>query len=154
MAILRRYICSKHGEFDAWADEATRCPAAKCRCKPREMVSAPAVHRGATASIDKTANQLAIDFNMTNMKSTREGESQSGYFKRNNAPAPPEPRPGDGVLWGNHGRFDLAAITKGGAAKPVRDEQVGFNPQQAGIRRGPTTASYIADHENLKIKPS
>lgn len=156
MAILKRFICSKHGEFEAWSDEqeGLRCPKAKCRCKPREMVSAPAVHReGRTANIDKTVDQLAMDFKMTNIKSTREGENQSGYYTRNNAPAPkPEPRPGDAVMWGGGGRFNLDGIVKNGAARPVMGEQVGFSPKDAGIRRGPAVSSVIKDHENLKIE--
>lgn len=153
MAILKRFICSRHGEFDAWSDSAVRCPAAKCRCKPREMVSAPAVHTsGRTAGADKTLNQLATDFNMTNIKSTREGENQSGYFTRNNAkPKPSEPRPGDSVMWGNTGNFSMQNIMQGGAFRPVRGEQVGVKPTDVGVKKGPVTASYIPDHENLKI---
>lgn len=154
MAVLKRYICSRHGEFDAWNEGQVRCPAAKCRCKPREQVSAPAIHTtGRTAGADKTLNQLAMDFKMTNIKSTKEGENQAGYFTRNNTiPPPSEPQPRDSVIWGGGGRFDMASILQNGAARPVRDEQVGVKPRDVGVNRGPITASYTADHENLKIQ--
>ena len=152
MAVLKRYICSKHGEFDAWNEGGVRCPAAKCRCKPREMVSAPAIHTsGRTAGYDKTLNNLASDFNMTNIKSTKEGENQSGYFTRNNQTKPAEPRPGDSVMWGSQGGFSMQNIMGGNAFRSVRGESVGVKPTEVGVKRGPTTASYIADHENLKI---
>ena len=37
-----------------------------------------------TKKNDKTINQLAMDFDMTNIKSTREGENQAGFFTRKN----------------------------------------------------------------------
>jgi hypothetical protein len=40
----------------------------------------------------------------------------------------------------------------GGAIKSVRGESVGFNPRDAGELRGPRTASYVGDHEQLTIK--
>lgn len=152
MAVLKTYICSKHGEFDAWNESAVRCPAAKCRCKPREMVSAPAIRTSTrTADMDKTLDNLATDFKMTNIKSTREGENQSGYFTRNNTAKPAEPRPGDSVMWGNQGGFSMQNVMSGNAFKSVRGESVGVKPTDVGVKRGPTTASYVADHENLKI---
>ena len=33
---------------------------------------------------DKNIEQLALEFNMTDIKSTKEGEHQTGYLKRNN----------------------------------------------------------------------
>jgi len=39
----------------------------------------------------------------------------------------------------------------GGAVRPVRDESVGFRPQDAGNLTGPKAASYMQDHENLKV---
>lgn len=149
MAILKRFVCSKHGEFDAWADDAIRCPAARCRCKPREMVSAPAVHRGATASKDKTLNQLAMDFNMTNLKSAREGEAQSGYLTRNNAPVPKEARPGDAVMWGGGGKFALDSMVKGNGIKSIAGE-----PTSATLGGAPKLQPswVMKDHENLQIK--
>ena len=138
MAVLKRFICSKHGEFDAWAEGSVRCPAAKCRCKPREMVSAPAYHGGRTAGIDKTLNNLASDFKMTDMRSSKEGDSQAGFHHHGQSnDAPP---PGSGVLWGNAGAMNLETLIKGGGPKPVRDEKVGIKASDMGVQnRGPNT---------------
>ena len=146
MAILRRYICSKHGEFDAWEDSFPRCPAQKCRCKPRQMVSAPAVHTsGRTSGIDSTLKNLASDFKMTNLSSAREGESQAAHHSH------AEPKPGSGVMWGDAGGMKLDSIVKGGQFRSVRGEQVGVKPTELGVKRGPAVASYMKDHENLKL---
>jgi hypothetical protein len=37
-----------------------------------------------TKATDKNLKQLAIDYDMTDIKSTREGEHQTGYMKRKN----------------------------------------------------------------------
>ena len=151
MAILNRFICSKHGEFDAWSDDAVRCPKPKCRCKPRQQVSGPAIHTsGATPRIDGTLNKLASDFKMTNIASAREGENQSKHFSH--AQNPRESRPGDSVMWGNQGGMNRASILKGGSFQSVRGESVGVKPSEVGVKKGPIAASYIADHENLKIE--
>lgn len=151
MAILNRFICSKHGEFEAWSDDSVRCPMAKCRCKPRQMVSGPAIHTsGATPKIDSTLNNLATDFKMTNLASAREGENQSKHFSH--AKNPTEPRPGDSVMWGNQGSLDMGSILKGNRFQSVRGESVGVKPSDVGVKKGPITASYIPDHENLKIE--
>lgn len=150
MSILYRYICSRHGEFDAWGDDGVRCPAAKCRCKPRQMLSAPAIHTtGATKKLDATLSNLASDFKMTNLHSAKEGENQAAHFSH--AKNPTEPRPGDSVMWGNNGSLNMQNILKGGAFKSVRGESVGVKPSEVGVNKQPIAASYIADHENLKI---
>ena len=102
---------------------------------------------------DNNIKSLAKDFNMTNIKSTREGEFQDGYLTRNNAPPvqqPPEQRPGSGVIWGDAGNYSMANML-GGMIKPVAGEQVGFSPKDANITRGPMAASFTADHDNLKL---
>jgi len=109
---------------------------------------------------DKRLKQLAADYKMTDIKSTREGESQSNYLAKNNpvvssqSEQPREPRPGDSVIWGDSGgkKLSMGNILGGRAFPPVRDEQVGFNPKQNGNLTGPRSASYIPDHENLAIK--
>jgi len=111
------------------------------------------VKGGRSKRNDQNIKQLASDFNMTNIKSTREGESQDGYLTRNNAPpvqAPPEQQPGSGVIWGDAGKFNMAGML-GGMIKPVAGEQVGFSPKDANITRGPMAASFTADHDNLKL---
>jgi len=119
-----------------------------------------------TKKNDKTIKQLAMDFDMTNIKSTREGENQSGFFTRKNKTSkkqlekeaaiasqrPREPRPGDSAIWGGDSRYSLGNVIKGGAVRSVMGESVGMNPRDAGNLTGPKAASYIADHENLQVK--
>jgi hypothetical protein len=119
-----------------------------------------------TKKNDKTIKQLAMDFDMTNIKSTREGENQSGFFTRKNKTSkkqlekeaaiasqrPREPRPGDSAIWGGNNHYSLGNVIKGGAVRSVMGESVGMNPRDAGNLTGPKAASYIADHENLKMK--
>jgi hypothetical protein len=83
---------------------------------------------------------------MTNIASAKEGENQSKHFSH------AESRPRDSVMWGNQGGFNMESITKGGAFRSVRGEQVGVKPTDLGVKRGPTVGSYFKDHENLKIE--
>lgn len=153
MAILRDYKCDAHGYFTAWEPV---CPEG-CREGINVVIlKAPtmrdSVVAGRSSRNDKNIKQLAKDFGMTDIKSTREGEHQTGYLTRNNAPPEPQqPRPGDSVIWGGDGRYSLQSVM-GGAIKSVRGEQVGFSPKDANITRGPSTASYTPDHEGLKIE--
>lgn len=149
MGILRSYSCPRHGVFDAWEAE---CPHG-CKDVTQVFTKAFAIKSQRTKNADATLKGLAQDFNMTNIKSTREGDHQSGYFTRNNKP--PEPSKGheavDQVLWGGGGRFDMGSALAGKAVSSVRGEQVGFNPKEMGNLTGPRTASYQADHQGLKI---
>lgn len=151
MAVKRDYKCEQHGFFEAWE---AQCPHG---CLDGIMIvhlQAPNYLSDRTKGSDRTLNRLAGEFNMTNIKSTREGESQDGYFTRNNAPVPKDvpPQPQSGVIWGGGGGFSMQNVLAGGAVKSVRGESVGFNPKDAGNLSGPKPASYIADHEGLKIK--
>jgi len=164
MGILRDYYCDTHGIFEAWEP---KCPMKMCKgeisivhLKPVGMKSEK------TKRTDKTVQQLAIDYGMTDIKTTREGEHQTGYLKRNNqltdkefaqateamtANQPKEARLGDQVIWGGGGNINMKSVM-GGQFKPVRDEMVSINPKSAGNLTGPKAASYIADHENLQVK--
>jgi hypothetical protein len=143
------------------------CPEEGCTSEVYVVfLQAPGLMSDNTKKNDKTVKQLAADFNMTNIKSTREGENQAGYFTRNNktsakeiqkereavAEQRREPRPGDAALWGNRAGMNMSQVLKGGAFKSVAGESVGINPKDAGNLTGPRAASYIQDHENLKIK--
>ena len=151
MPILRDYKCPKHGFFESFDAE---CPKG-CEGVMEVQLAAPAIQSDRTKGADKTLKQLAMDFKMSNIKSTREGESQEGYFTRNNAPAPKEEpreaRPGDAAIWGGAGAMNMQSIMGGNMFRSVRGEKIGVNPQEVGANRGPTTASYVADHENLKL---
>jgi hypothetical protein len=161
MAVLHDYYCTQHGIFEAWE--------AKCPCKPcsgnlsKVFLQPVGIKSDSTKHTDKTLEGLAQDFKMTDIKSTREGESQTGYLTRNNSQSEKErnaeleaaaaqPRPGDAAIWGQAGGIDFKKVVSG-AYQPVRDEAVSVLPKTVGNLTGPKTASYIADHENLQIKP-
>lgn len=164
MGILRDYYCDTHGIFEAWEP---KCPMKLCKGEISIVHLKPVgLKSDKTKRTDKTVQQLAIDYGMTDIKTTREGEHQTGYLKRNNqltdkefaqateaiqAAQPKEPRPGDQVIWGGGGSINMKSVMSG-QFKPVRDETVGVNPKSAGNLTGPKAASYIADHENLQIK--
>jgi len=153
MAILRDYKCPRHGYFTGWGpvcDEG-------CTDVAQVILRAPtmrdSVIGGRSKRNDTNIKKLASDFNMTDIKSTKEGEHQTGYLARNNAPVPKQPpvdRPGSAVMWGEAGKYNMQSML-GGMVKPVRDEQVGFSPKDANLTRGPMAASYYADHDNLKL---
>jgi len=164
MAVLKDYKCEKHGYFES---RKPQCPMKDCHEEVYVVfLQAPGLMSDSTKSKDKTVKQLAIDFNMTNVKSTREGENQSGFFTRKNktskaqlekeareaAERPREPRPGDAAIWGGDSRYNMKNVMSGRAIRPIADEAVSFNPKAAGNLTGPRAASYIPDHENLTIK--
>ena len=159
MAVTHDYKCPKHGYF-----ENTEAKCLKKRCTEEVMLvflQAPSIGSSSTKQIDKTKTQLAMDFNMTDMRSTKPGENQAGYFTRNNKTTtevesksvPREPRPGDNAIWGGGQQgMNMKNILAGRYSRPVRDEPVGIIPKQAyNNLTGPRAGSYIADHESLTI---
>ena len=159
MGVTHDYKCEQHGYFEA------REPVCPEGCEDGVMLvflQAPATISAKTKHTDKTVNQLAMDFNMTNIKSTRAGENQAGFYKRKNTtpdaevtsqniPAR-EPRPGDAAVWGGGFKgLNMKSILSGRAVQSVHGESVGINPKDAGNLTGPKAASYIADQDNLKI---
>jgi len=148
------------------------------------FLQAPNLISAKTTFTDKSTKQLAIEFAMSDIKTTREGENQSGYLTRKNKftekeykdaekyatrkrgnkdkikPVPPvetpkESRAGDSAIWGGGFQgMNLQSVLAGRFAKPVRDEQVGLTPSQAGIKTGPVTdpMSTMRDPDNLQIK--
>ena len=167
MAVLHDYFCSEHGIFESWD---AKCPMKICKGEISKVFLKPvAMKSDKTKSTDKNLKQLAIDYDMTDIKSTREGEHQTGYMKRKNKltdkqfaeateamqaqnqQAEQQTRPGSGVLWGNGGNISMKSVL-GGQFKSVAGESVGINPKAAGDLQGPRAASYVADHENLQVK--
>jgi len=118
-----------------------------------------------TKATDKNLKGLAKEFDMTDIKSTREGEHQSGYMKRKNklsdkqykeateemAAQNNQPRPGDSVIRGGGGNINMKSVL-GGQFKSVAGESVGINPKSAGDLRGPAPSVVMNDHENLQVK--
>jgi hypothetical protein len=155
--ILKDHKCPEHGYFESYVPE---CPHGCTEGIKVVFLKAPGLKSDKTKKNDQTLKNLASDFQMSNIKSTREGENQAGYYTRNlQAPkevqqAMKEARPGDAAIWGGGMKgLNMQSILTGGAARPVRDESVGFNPKDVGNLTGPKAASYIPDHEGLKIKP-
>jgi hypothetical protein len=164
MAVLHDYKCNKHGYFESME---AKCPMKDCSEEVFVVfLQAPGLMSDSTKKNDKTVKQLAMDFDMTNIKSTREGENQAGFFTRKNKMSKKQleqekqavdeknriEQRKNGVIWGGDNRFSLGNVVKGGAVRSVAGESVGFNPKEAGNLTGPKTASYVGDHENLKIK--
>ena len=128
MAVVNDYKCPKHGYFEA---RKPQCPMKDCHEEVMVVfLQAPAMLSAKTKFTDKSTKQLAIEFDMSDIKTTREGEHQSGYLTRKNkfsekdyeqaqkyatrkrgnkdklAPVPPqapaqkEARAGDAAIWG------------------------------------------------------
>lgn len=169
MAILRDYYCESHGVFEAWEPE---CPMKHCKATISVIHLKPVGIKSAkTVNTDKTLKGLAKDFDMTDIKSTREGEHQTGYLKRKNklsdkeyaeataaaehfeGQKQKEGRAGDAAIWGAGGNISMKSVL-GGQFKSVMGESVGINPKEAGSLTGPKPASYLPDHENLSIPKS
>ena len=166
MAVLHDYFCSEHGIFEAWE---AKCPMKLCKCEISRVFLQPvSLKSDKTKATDKNLEGLAQDFGMTDIKSTREGEHQTGYLKRNNkltdkqfeeageamaAQQQREQRPGDSVIWGGGGSISMNSVL-GGQFKSVAGEQVGIHPKQAGNLTGPRAASYIPDQDNLQVDKS
>lgn len=163
--ILRDYKCDKHGFFEAWtAPEKTHCPMKGCQATVMIAHLQPVGMKSErTKRADKTIQGLAKDFGMTDIKSTREGEHQTGYIKRNNkqtekqraaeaeAAAAAANAPRNSAIWGGAGSMSMKSVL-GGQFQPVRDEAVSVLPKNVGNLTGPRAASYMSDPDNLQIK--
>ena len=180
MAVVNDYKCEKHGYFEA---RKPQCPMKDCHDEVMVVfLQAPNLVSAKTKFTDKSTKQLAMEFDMSDIKPAREGESQAGYLRRKNKftekeyadaekfatrkrgnkdklkqaipEAPREARPGDNAIWGKGFQGMNMQSILGGMIKPVRDEQVGLSPAQAGIKSGPTIdpKSTMRDPDNLQIK--
>ena len=188
MAVTNDYKCPKHGYFEA---RKPQCPMKDCHEEVMVVfLQAPNLISAKTKFTDKSTKQLAIEFGMSDIKTTREGEHQEGFLTKKNKftekeyaeaekyatrkkgvdkdklsrkpipqpEAPKEARPGDAAIWGGGSQgfqgLNMQSLLRGGAIKPVRDEQVGLTPQQAGVIKGPTIdpSSTMRDPDNLQIK--
>jgi hypothetical protein len=162
MAVLKDYYCETHGIFEAWE---AKCPMKNCKSELSVVFLKPVgLKSDKTKKTDKTVQQLAIDYDMTNIKSTKEGEYQTGYMKRNNKLSDKEfeqatqamnaqqkeARPGDSAIWGGGGNISMKSVM-GGQFKSVNGESVGINPKAAGNLAGPRAASYLPDPDNLQV---
>jgi hypothetical protein len=162
MAVLKDYYCDTHGIFEAWE---AKCPMKNCKGELSVVFLKPVgLKSDKTKKTDRTVQQLAIDYDMTDIKTTREGEYQTGYMKRNNKLSDKqfeqateamqaqqkEARPGDAAIWGGGGNINMKSVM-GGQFKSVNGESVGINPKAAGNLAGPRAASYLPDPDNLQV---
>lgn len=148
MPVVRSYKCDDHGYFDGW-NEDNACPQCGAACK-QVFIKPFSIKTGRTKHADRTLKQLAADYNMTDIKSVREGESQAGTFKHANQPK--EPRPGDAVMWGGAGSYNMNSLLSGGGPKSVGGEATGFNPRDMGNVTGPKAIPIARDPQNLTLK--
>ena len=179
MPVKNDYKCPTHGYFES---TKAQCPMKGCQDEVFVVfLQAPATISPKTKFTDQSTKQLAMEFDMSDIKTTREGENQSGYLTRKNKfkekdyaeaekyatrkkgvnkdklkPVPPiqkEARPGDSAVWGGGFQgLNMQTILAGRAVQSVRGESVGLTPNEAGINSGPKTASFFADPDNLQIK--
>ena len=162
MAVLKDYYCETHGIFEAWE---AKCPMKNCKGELSVVFLKPVgLKSDKTKKTDKTVQQLAIDYDMTDIKSTKEGEYQTGYMKRHNKLSDKEfaqateamnaqqkeARPGEAAIWGGGGSISMKSVM-GGQFKSVNGESVGINPKAAGNLAGPRAASYLPDPDNLQV---
>ena len=173
MAVLKDYLCTEHGVFES---REAKCPIKFCKGELSVVFLKPVgVKSEKTKSNDRNLKQLALEFDMTDIKSTRAGEHQEGYLKRKNKLSDKEfAQAGEamahnqkmeeenivkqrlgGAMWGNGGNINLNSVM-GGQFKPVRDESVSVLPSDVapgGRFRppmpGPGTQN---DHEGLKLE--
>jgi len=165
MAVLKDYYCETHGIFEAWE---AKCPMKNCKGELSVVFLKPVgLKSDKTKKTDRTVNQLAVDYDMTDIKTTKEGEYQTGYMKRNNKLSDKEfaqatdamneqkkeSRPGDAAIWGGGGNINMKSVM-GGQFKSVNGESVGINPKAAGNLAGPRAASYMSDPDNLQVSKS
>ena len=154
MSVLHDYLCESHGLFEAYE---AKCPIKFCTAELNMVFLKPvSLKSDKTKQADRNLKGLAQDFQMSDIKSTRSGDTQAGYHHHQvpDEPEVKEARPGDAAIWGgNFQNINMQAALAGQVAKSVRGESVGVNPKDAGNLTGPKAASYIADHENLAIAP-
>jgi len=138
MAVLSDYRCMAHGVFEAWD---AKCPhgcsggfVEKIFLKPVGMKS------DATKHNDKTLNNLAKDYGMTDLKTQRDGESQMDATKRQGNPF--------AIQWAsptNIGQYNTAPV----AGEPNNGLQLA---KEGGALSSLRPSVVMKDHENLQIQ--
>ena len=132
--ILHDFKCAVHGYFES---EEPICPHG-CDTVQKVFLQPVGVVGQTTKFNDTTLRNLANDFQMGDIKSVREGESQPPRL------APPQNNP-FAVQWANP-----SAIT-GYNTKSIAGENPNGLASVGGKFSPPKTASYIPDHQNLKV---
>jgi len=82
MAVLHDYHCATHGYFES---RTPKCPMKGCNEEVLQVfLQAPGLISQKTKFTDKSTKQLAIEFGMSDIKTTREGEHQEGFLTKKN----------------------------------------------------------------------
>ena len=165
MAVLHDYHCEKHGYFES---RVAKCPMKGCNEEVLQVfLQAPSLISAKTRFTDKSTKQLAMEFGMSDIKTTREGEHQSGFLTKKNKftekeyeqaekyatrkkgvnkdnikpnipPVQTEARAGDAAIWGGGFQgLNMQSLLAGRAIQSIKGESVGLTPSQAGINSGP-----------------
>lgn len=133
--VVKEWKCDAHGFFES-AEPV--CPHG-CSTVNRVFLTPVNLQSDRTKRSDKTLDQLATDFKMGDIKSVREGEAQPPRLAHQNNPF--------AVQWGSP-----ASISNYNTA-PIAGETVnGLSSFKQYRPGGPKAASYIQDHESLKIE--
>ena len=80
--ILRDYKCQEHGFFEGF--EPTCPQGCTDELVLQVFLKSPGFVSDKSKAADSHLRNLANEFGMSDIKSTREGENQAGYLKRNN----------------------------------------------------------------------
>lgn len=137
--VIKEWKCEEHGYFEG---TEAKCPHGCTDGISQVFLTPVAMKSSKTKHNDKTLKQLAMDFNMTDIKSTREGEAQPPRFAKQQPDNP------FAVRWGNPGSIGNYNV------RSVAGENVNglAAVKESGVQlTKPRTASYIADHQNLKL---
>ena len=144
--VINDYKCDVHGFFEA---REAKCPHG-CDTVQLVFLQPVGLKSDRTKNNDKNLKQLASDFQMTDIKSVREGEAQPRRFQDPVMPSQAQQQNENpfAVKWGNPnsiGNYNTRSIN---------GENVnGLSQVKSSANlRGPKAASYIADHQNLQIK--
>lgn len=141
--IIKEWKCEEHGYFES---DRPECPDGCLKGISQVFLTPVKYKSDRSKNIDKTSNQLALDYKMSDIKTVREGEAQPRRFA-DPKPEPQQQRP-TGVMWGNPksiANYNLRSV-QGESVNGL----AAVRENGAQLTR-PRTASYIADHQNLKI---
>jgi hypothetical protein len=134
MAILREFRCLAHGPFEAFEPE---CPhGCSARFVAQEIRTAPGLKSAATKVADREIGNLAKSYGMTNIPTSRDGESVMDAVRRGKQMAP---------TWGEveHNAPGWSQ-REGETAKTFNPQAIGAQPDNVVTRmkpvlsRGPT----------------
>jgi len=82
MAVVNDFHCAKHGYFES---RTPKCPMKGCNEEVMVVfLQAPNLVSAKTRFTDKSTKQLAMEFGMSDIKTTREGEHQEGFLAKKN----------------------------------------------------------------------